>query len=328
MKKYNLAVMGATGLVGGTILNILEERNFPIENLYLFSSKKSAGQKIEFAGNTYEVEELTEAAFDKDIDIAMFAAGGATSTKYAPLAAQKGIKVVDNSSAFRMDEDVPLVVPEINGDKVLEGNGIVANPNCSTIQSVLPLKPLQDAFGIKRVIYSSYQSVSGSGMGGLKDLEEGNVEFYPYQIQYNLLPHIDDFLENGYTKEEMKMINETHKILDDYDIKVTATTVRVPVKYAHSVSINVEFEKPFEMEEVFEALKNYPGIVVEDDLENKVYPMPLNAEGKDEIFVGRIRRDFSVENGINFFSVADNIRKGAATNAVQIAEELVKKLDQ
>ncbi|NLD18507.1 MAG: aspartate-semialdehyde dehydrogenase, partial [Tissierellia bacterium] len=229
MKKYNVAVMGATGLVGGTILNILEERNFPIENLYLFSSKKSAGQKIEFAGNTYEVEELTEAAFDKDIDIAMFAAGGATSTKYAPLAAQKGIKVVDNSSAFRMDEDVPLVVPEINGDKVLEGNGIVANPNCSTIQSVLPLKPLQDAFGIKRVIYSSYQSVSGSGMGGLKDLEEGNVEFYPYQIQYNLLPHIDDFLENGYTKEEMKMINETHKILDDYDIKVTATTVRVPV---------------------------------------------------------------------------------------------------
>ena len=328
MKKYNLAVMGATGLVGGTILNILEERNFPIENLYLFSSKKSAGQKIEFAGNTYEVEELTEAAFDKDIDIAMFAAGGATSTKYAPLAAQKGIKVVDNSSAFRMDEDVPLVVPEINGDKVLEGNGIVANPNCSTIQSVLPLKPLQDAFGIKRVIYSSYQSVSGSGMGGLKDLEEGNVEFYPYQIQYNLLPHIDDFLENGYTKEEMKMINETHKILDDYDIKVTATTVRVPVKYAHSVSINVEFEKPFEMEEVFEALKNYPGIVVEDDLENKVYPMPLNAEGKDEVFLGRIRRDFSVENGINFFSVADNIRKGAATNAVQIAEELVKKLDQ
>lgn len=328
MKKYNVAVMGATGLVGGTILNILEERNFPIENLYLFSSKKSAGQKIEFAGNTYVVEELTEAAFDKDIDIAMFAAGGATSTKYAPLAAQKGIKVVDNSSAFRMGEDVPLVVPEINGDKVLEGNGIVANPNCSTIQSVLPLKPLQDAFGIKRVIYSSYQSVSGSGMGGLKDLEEGNVEFYPYQIQYNLLPHIDDFLENGYTKEEMKMINETHKILDDYDIKVTATTVRVPVKYAHSVSINVEFEKPFEMEEVFEALKNYPGIVVEDDLENKVYPMPLNAEGKDEVFVGRIRRDFSVENGINFFSVADNIRKGAATNAVQIAEELVKKLDQ
>ncbi|NLW42094.1 MAG: aspartate-semialdehyde dehydrogenase [Tissierellia bacterium] len=326
MKKYNVAVMGATGLVGGTILNVLEERNFPIENLYLFSSKKSAGQEVEFAGNTYVVEELTEAAFDKDIDIAMFAAGGATSTKYAPLAAQKGIKVVDNSSAFRMDEDVPLVVPEINGDKVLEGNGIVANPNCSTIQSVLPLKPLQDAFGIKRVIYSSYQSVSGSGMGGLKDLEEGNVEFYPYQIQYNLLPHIDDFLDNGYTKEEMKMINETHKILDNYDIKVTATTVRVPVKYAHSVSINVEFERAFEMEEVYEALKNYPGIVVEDDVENKVYPMPLNAEGKDEVFVGRIRRDFSVENGINFFSVADNIRKGAATNAVQIAEELAKKL--
>lgn len=328
MKKYNLAVMGATGLVGGTILKVLEERNFPIDNLYLFSSKKSAGTEVEYAGKTYVVEELTEAAFDKDIDIAMFAAGGATSLKYAPIAAAKGIKVVDNSSAFRMEEDVPLVVPEINGDLVLEGNGIVSNPNCSTIQSVLPLKPLYDAFGIKRVIYSSYQSVSGSGMGGLKDLEEGNVEFYPYQIQFNLLPHIDDFLENGYTKEEMKMIEETKKILNDYNIEVTATTVRVPVKFAHSVSINVEFEKSFEMEEVFEVLKNYPGIVVEDDVANKIYPMPINAEGKDEVFVGRIRRDFTVENGINFFSVADNIRKGAATNAVQIAEELAKQLDK
>lgn len=328
MKKYNVAVMGATGLVGGTILKLLEERNFPIENLYLFSSKKSAGVEIEFAGKEYVVEELTEDALDKDIDIALFAAGGATSKKFAPLAATKGIKVVDNSSAFRMEDDVPLVVPEINPDKVLEGNGIIANPNCSTIQSVLPLKPLEDAFGIKRVIYSSYQSVSGSGMGGLKDLEEGNVEFYPYQIQNNLLPHIDDFLENGYTKEEMKMIDETKKILGNYDIKVTATTVRVPVKFAHSVSINVELEKPFEMEEIFEALKNYPGIVVEDDVENKVYPMPINAEGKDEVFIGRIRRDFTVENGINFFSVADNIRKGAATNAVQIAELLAEKLDK
>lgn len=328
MKKYNVAVMGATGLVGGTILKLLEERNFPIENLYLFSSKKSAGVEIEFAGKEYVVEELTDDALDKDIDIALFAAGGATSKKFAPLAAAKGIKVVDNSSAFRMEDDVPLVVPEINPDKVLEGNGIIANPNCSTIQSVLPLKPLEDAFGIKRVVYSSYQSVSGSGMGGLKDLEEGNVEFYPYQIQNNLLPHIDDFLENGYTKEEMKMIDETKKILGNYDIKVTATTVRVPVKFAHSVSINVELEKPFEMEEIFEALKNYPGIVVEDDVENKVYPMPINAEGKDEVFIGRIRRDFTVENGINFFSVADNIRKGAATNAVQIAELLAEKLDK
>ncbi len=328
MKKYNVAVMGATGLVGGTILNLLEERNFPIENLYLFSSKKSAGQEIDFGGNSYKVEELTEESLNKDIDIALFAAGGATSKKFAPLAAARGIKVVDNSSAFRMEEDVPLVVPEINPDKVLEGNGIIANPNCSTIQSVLPLKPLEDAFGIKRVVYSSYQSVSGSGMGGLKDLEEGNVEFYPYQIQNNLLPHIDDFLENGYTKEEMKMIDETKKILGNYNIKVTATTVRVPVKFAHSVSINVELERPFEMEEIFEALKNYPGIVLEDDVENKVYPMPINAEGKDEVFVGRIRRDFTVENGINFFSVADNIRKGAATNAVQIAELLSEKLDK
>lgn len=328
MKKYNVAVMGATGLVGGKILNLLEERNFPIENLYLFSSKKSAGQEIDFGGKAYVVEELTEEALNKEIDIALFAAGGATSKKFGPIAAEKGIKVVDNSSAFRMEEDVPLVVPEINGDKVLEGKGIIANPNCSTIQSVLPLKPLEDAFGIKRVVYSSYQSVSGSGMGGLKDLEEGNVEFYPYQIQNNLLPHIDDFLENGYTKEEMKMIDETKKILGNEKIKVTATTVRVPVKFAHSVSINVELEKPFEMKEIFKALKNYPGIIVEDDVEKGVYPMPINAEGKDEVFVGRIRRDFTVENGINFFSVADNIRKGAATNAVQIAELLAEKLDK
>ena len=324
MKKYNLAVVGATGLVGSTILKVLAEREFPIENLYLFSSKKSAGEKVEYEGVEYVVEELTEESFDRPIDIAMFSAGGGVSTKYAPIAAAKGIKVVDNSSAFRMEKDVPLVVPEINGDDVHTGYGIIANPNCSTIQSVLTLKPLYDKYGIKRVVYSSYQSVSGSGVNGLKDLEEGNVEFYPYQIQYNAMPHIDDFLENGYTKEEMKMIDETKKILHDDNIKVTATTVRVPVKYAHSVSINVELEKPFVLDEIYELLADYPGITVEDDVSNKVYPMPIRAEGKDEVFVGRIRRDFTVENGLNMWVVADNIRKGAATNAVQIAEAIIK----
>ncbi len=326
MKKYNLAVVGATGLVGSTILKVLEERNFPIENIYFLSSKKSAGSKIVFKGDEYTVEELNENSFDKDIHIALFAAGGAVSEKYAPIAVEKGVKVVDNSSVFRMHDDVPLVIPEVNPEDIKWSKGLIANPNCSTIQSILPLKPLHDKFKIKRVIYSTYQSVSGSGLGGLKDLEEGNVAFYPHQIQYNALPHIDSFLENGYTKEEMKMINETNKILHDDSIKVTATTVRVPVKFAHSVSINLEFEKPFELEEVYKALKVFPGIVVQDDVKNNVYPMAIDAEGKDEVFVGRIRRDFSLENGVNLWVVADNIRKGAATNAVQIAEEVAKAL--
>ena len=225
-----------------------------------------------------------------------------------------------------MHKEVPLIVPEINPEDIEWSKGIVANPNCSTIQSVIPLKPLHDKFKIKRVIYSTYQSVSGSGLGGLKDLEEGKVAFYPHQIQYNALPHIDSFLDNGYTKEEIKMIEETKKILHDDSIKVTATTVRVPVKYAHSVSINIEFEKSFEMDEVFKALENFPGLVVEDDVKNNVYPMATNAEGKDEVFVGRIRRDFSVDNGINLWCVADNIRKGAATNAVQVAELVAKSV--
>lgn len=326
MKKYNLAVVGATGLVGSTILKVLEERNFPIENIYFLSSKKSAGSKIVFKGDEYTVEELNENSFDKNIHIALFAAGGAVSEKYAPIAVEKGVKVVDNSSVFRMHDDVPLVIPEVNPEDIKWSKGLIANPNCSTIQSIIPLKPLHDKFKIKRVIYSTYQSVSGSGLGGLKDLEEGNVEFYPHQIQYNALPHIDSFLENGYTKEEMKMINETNKILHDDSIKITATTVRVPVKFAHSVSINLEFEKPFELEEVYKALEEFPGIVVQDDVKHNLYPMAINAEGKDEVFVGRIRRDFSLENGVNLWVVADNIRKGAATNAVQIAEEVAKTL--
>ena len=326
MKKYNIAVVGATGLVGSTILKIMEERKFPVEKLYILSSKKSAGSKLCFMGKEYVVEELNENSFDKPIDIALFAAGGAVSEKYAPIAVEKGIKVVDNSSVFRMNKEVPLVIPEVNPEDIDWNRGIIANPNCSTIQSVLPLKPLHDNFKIKRIIYSTYQSVSGSGLRGLRDLEEGVVEFYPYQIQYNALPHIDSFLENGYTKEEMKMIDETKKILHDEDIRITATTVRVPVKYAHSVSINIEFEKEFKLDEVYKLLEKFPGVILKDDVSNNVYPMAIDVEGHDEVYVGRIRRDFSLENGLNLWVVADNIRKGAATNAIQIAELVASKL--
>ena len=325
MKKYNIAVVGASGLVGGTILNVLEERDFPIDNIYFLSSKKSAGSKINFKGQEYVLEELSQASFDKDIDFAFFAAGGAVSEKYAKIAVEKGIKVIDNSSVFRMEDDVPLIVPEVNPQEISKGDGIISNPNCSTIQSVVPLKPLHDKFKIKRIVFSTYQAVSGSGLGGIKDLEEGNVEFYPYQIQGNALPHIDVFLENGYTKEEMKMVDETKKIFNDDSIKITATTVRIPVKYSHSVSANLEFEKAFELEEVYKILEEFKGVVVKDDVKNNIYPMALDAAGSDKVYVGRIRRDYSLENGLNLWIVADNIRKGAATNAVQIAELLIKE---
>lgn len=323
MKKYNIAVVGATGLVGGTIVKILEERRFPVNNIYFYSSKKSAGNIIVFNREKYVVEELSEKSFDRNIDFAFFAAGGSVSKRYAKVAVEKGIKVIDNSSVFRMEKDVPLIVPEVNPEEVSSGNGIISNPNCSTIQSVLPLKPLHDKFRIKRIIYSTYQAVSGSGVGGLRDLEDGEVKFYPYQIQFNTLPHIDVFLDNGYTKEEMKMIEETKKILKDDTIKITATTVRVPVKNCHSVSINIEFEKPFELKNIYEALENFPGIKIKDNIENNIYPMPIEAEGTDDVYVGRIRRDFSLDNGLNLWVVADNIRKGAATNAVQIAELMI-----
>ena len=324
MKKYNLAVAGATGLVGSTIVKLLEERDFPVENIYFLASKKSAGTTVNFKGKDYVVEELNEKSFDKDIDIALFAAGGAISEKYGKLAASKGAIVIDNSSLFRMDKDVPLVVPEVNADSIKENHGIIANPNCTTIQAVVALKPLHDKFKIKRIIYSTYQAVSGSGLGGLKDLDEGNVECYAHQIQFNALPHVDSFLENGYTKEEMKMIEETRKILKDDDMKITATCVRVPVRYAHSLSINVEFEKPFDIKEIYEVLENAPGVVVKDNVAENIYPMAIEVEGKDSVYVGRIRKDFSLENGINIWVVADNIRKGAALNAVQIAEKLVE----
>ena len=325
-----LAVVGATGMVGRKFLEVLKERNFPIDKLYLFASSKSAGKTINFNGNEYVVEELREDSFDRGIDIALFSAGASTSLKFAPIAASKGCVVVDNSSAWRMDENVPLVVPEVNPEDVKWHKGIIANPNCSTIQAVVALKPLDDKFRIKRIIYSTYQAVSGAGMGGYEDLINGikgeAPKKFPHPIAYNLIPHIDVFLENGYTKEEMKMINETKKIMHRPDLKITATTVRVPVFYGHSESINVEFEKSFDIEEIKETLKNSKGIVLMDDVKNNVYPMPIQAEGKDEVFVGRIRRDESVENGINMWVVADNIRKGAATNAVQIAELLIKNI--
>ncbi len=328
MKKVNVAIVGATGMVGRTFLKVLQDRNFPIDNLYLFSSAKSAGSKIEFAGKEYIVEELNENSFDKDIQIALFSAGGSVSEKYAPIAVSKGVIVVDNSSAWRMDEKVPLVVPEVNPEAVKEHNGIIANPNCSTIQAMVPLKPLYDKYKIKRIVYSTYQAVSGSGVKGTKDLEDGIKgipnSFYPHPIAYNCLPHIDVFMENGYTKEEMKMINETMKILNDYNLKITATTVRVPVINGHSESINVEFENNFDMDELKNILSNFDGLKVMDDPSNNVYPTAFELSGRDEVFVGRIRKDFSVDSGINMWVVADNIRKGAATNAVQIAELLLK----
>lgn len=330
MKKANIGIVGATGMVGRTFLKVLEERNFPIDNLYLFSSKKSAGSKIMFKDKEYIVEELKEDSFTKDIDIALFSAGGEISKKFAPIAKENGVIVVDNSSAWRMNQEVPLVVPEVNPEDLKWHDGIISNPNCSTIQSVVPLKVLHDAFKIKRIIYSTYQAVSGSGVEGISDLENGinggENKKYPHQIAFNCIPHIDDFMDNLYTKEEMKMIEETKKILNDQNIRVTATTVRVPVKYGHSVSMNIEFERDFELSKIYELLENVDGLVIMDDIQNNIYPMPTYVQDKDEVYVGRIRRDFSVENGINMWVVADNIRKGAATNTVQIAELILNYL--
>lgn len=322
-----VAVVGATGMVGRTMLQVLDERNYPIDELYLFASAKSAGHTIKFRDKEYVVEELREDSFDRGIDIALFSAGGDTSLKFSPIAAAKGCVVIDNSSAWRMDSKVPLVVPEVNPEDVKWNKGIIANPNCSTIQAVVALKPLYDRYGIKRVVYSTYQAVSGAGLGGYNDLLNGSKGEAPkkfiYPIAFNVLPHIDSFLDNGYTKEEMKMVNETRKILHNDKLRVTATTVRVPVFHGHSESINVEFEKDFDIKDVFETLKSFSGIVVEDNPSENLYPMPINAAGKDEVFVGRIRRDESIDSGINMWVVADNIRKGAATNAVQIAELLI-----
>ncbi len=326
MKKYNVAVVGATGMVGNKFLEVLAEKQLPVENYYLFASAKSAGKIIDFMGKPHTVIELSEKNIeDKKIDIALFSAGGDTSKEFAPIFAKHGILVIDNSSAWRRDENVPLVVPECNWNAIANHKNIIATPNCSTIQAMVVLKPLHEAFKIKRVIYSTYQAVSGAGVKGFNDLKGGICgeapQKFPHPIFGNCIPHIDVFLDNGYTKEEDKMIFETKKILEDQSIKVTATCVRVPVYYGHSESINLEFEKPCTVEQVKEILSKAEGVVIQDDGANNVYPMPLTAENKNEVFVGRIRKDDTVENGINLWCVADNIRKGAATNAVQIAEK-------
>ena len=332
MKEYKFALVGATGVVGEMARKILEEKKLPISEYVFFASKKSAGKQIKFMNKEYVVKELTEKSFDEGFDFAIFSAGGEVAKKYAPIASNKGCIVIDNSSAFRMNNDVPLIVPEVNPEEIKNNKGIIANPNCSTIQAVVALKPLDDKYKIKRIIYSTYQAVSGAGMKGLLDLEAGienykkseyKLEKFPYPIFDNCLPHIDVFLENGYTKEEEKMINETKKILKRPDLKVTATTVRVPVTNSHSESINIEFENQFEIEDIIETLKNAKGIIVQNDYTKNEYPMAINASGHDEVYVGRIRRDYSIENGINIWVVADNIRKGAASNAIQILERLI-----
>ena len=326
MKKYNVAVVGATGLVGRTFLKVLAEYNFPINNLVLYASARSAGKVVEYCGKEYVIEELTEDSFD-NVEIALFSAGGGVSKKFAPIAAKKGAVVIDNSSAWRMDDDCALIVPEINlEDAYSKASNIIANPNCSTIQSVLPLKALQDKFGINKVVFTTYQSVSGSGQKGINDLEnclQGKKnEFYPYDIANTCIPEIDEFLDDGYTKEEMKMVNETRKILHDDKILVSATCIRVPIKACHGVMMQVELDKEFTLEEVKEALKQQPGVVLYDDVKNHIYPNSIVAKDQDQVYVGRIRKDLTCEKGILLYCVADNIRKGAASNAVQIAMAL------
>lgn len=324
MRKYNVAVVGATGMVGRKFLQVLEERQLPVDRYYLFASARSKGKVVQFMGKDHVIDELTADCFNgKDIDIALFSAGGSISKVYAPIAASKGITVIDNSSQWRMDPSVPLVVPEVNPEDMLNSKGIIANPNCSTIQAIVALKPLYDQYGIKRIVYSTYQAVSGAGVGGYNDLKNNTSEKFPYPITANVLPHIDVFLDNGYTKEEMKMVNETRKILHDDSIRITATAARVPVYYGHSESINVELAKPYELDDIFALYQNAPGVLLKDNPEKLEYPTPLECENHDEVYVGRIRRDDSVENGLNLWVVADNIRKGAATNAVQIAEKLL-----
>ena len=333
MKHYNIAILGATGAVGQTMLRVLEERNFPVNEIRLLASEKSAGKELEYMGLKYKVQAVSPEAFE-GIDIALFSAGGSRSKQWAPIAVEKGAVVIDNSSAFRMDDDVPLVVPEVNPEDVKWHKGIIANPNCSTIQMVVALYPIHREKKIKRVIVSTYQAVSGAGATAIKDLEEETRAYFegkyyypealPNHIAFNVIPHIDVFLDNDYTKEEMKMFNETRKIMHAPDIKVSATCARVPVFYGHSEAVTIETEQPITPDEAREILKNAPGVIVEDDPSNNIYPMPIEVAGRDEVFVGRIRKDLAFENGLSMWVVADNLRKGAATNAVQIAELLIE----
>lgn len=327
MKKYKLAIIGATGLVGRTALKVLEEKKLPNIEYTLFCSKKSAGTKLNFLGKDYITQELKDDSFDMNFDFAIFSAGAETSKHFAPIAASKGCIVIDNSSAFRMDDDIPLIVPEVNFEDILQHHNIIANPNCSTIQAVVVLKPLDDNFKIKRIVYSTYQAVSGAGKLGLQDLANANNQTpllkFSHPIYDNCLPQIDTFLINRYTKEEMKLVNETRKILGHPNLPITATAVRVPVSNCHGESINIEFEKPFTLEDVFSVLQNAPGIVVQDDIQNSIYPIASTSTNHDEVFVGRIRKDYSIKNGLNLWVVSDNLRKGAATNAIQIMEKLI-----
>ncbi len=323
-----LAVVGATGLVGSEILTVIKERNFVFDELLLVASERSAGKIISFNGKDHKVIGMQDAVHQKP-DIAIFSAGGGTSLEWAPRFAEVGTFVIDNSSAWRMSPEHKLVVPEINGSVITRSDKIIANPNCSTIQMVLALFGLHSRYRLSRIVVSTYQSVTGSGKKAVDQLmderegKEGPMA-YPYKIDLNVLPHIDVFLENGYTKEEMKMVNETKKIFGDDTIRVTSTTVRIPTIGGHSEAVNVEFHEEYELEEVRKILKNTPGVVVQDDPANNLYPMPIHAHGKDEVFVGRIRRDDTQPKSLNLWIVADNLRKGAATNAVQIAEYLVK----
>ncbi|MGB5321449.1 aspartate-semialdehyde dehydrogenase [Lutimonas sp.] len=324
-----IAVVGATGMVGNVMLEVLEERNFPVTELLVVASERSVGKTLTFKGKKHTVIGLQD-AIDQKPDIALFSAGGGTSLEWAPKFAAAGITVVDNSSAWRMDPSKKLVVPEINAGELTSNDKIIANPNCSTIQMVVALAPLHKKYGIKRLVISTYQSISGTGVKAVQQLEneyqgiKGEMA-YPYPIHRNALPHCDVFEENGYTKEEMKLVNETRKILNDDTIAVTATAVRIPVAGGHSESINIEFEKDFDVNEVRQLLHETDGVVVQDNLDTNTYPMPLYAHGKDDVFVGRIRRDESQPNSLNMWVVSDNLRKGAATNTIQIAEYLIRQ---
>ncbi len=336
-KKFVVGVVGATGAVGTRMVEVLAERNFPVEELYLFASARSKGKTVEFRGEKLVVNELREddfADYARKIDIFLFSAGASVSKKFAPIAAREGAVVIDNSSAWRMDPDVPLVVPEVNPHAAQKHQGIIANPNCSTIQMVVVLKPLHDYAKVKRVVVATYQAVSGTGLEAMAELREQSLsvlegrevekKVYPHQIAFNVLPHIDIFMDNLYTKEEMKMVNETRKIMEDESIRVSPTAVRVPVFIGHSEAVNIEFEKFIDVPTARKILSRAPGVVVVDNPEKNEYPLPVYAAGKDEVFVGRIRQDETVSSGLNLWIVADNLRKGAATNAVQIAELIVK----
>jgi len=335
LKQYNVAIAGVTGAVGRVFLEILKQRDFPVKNLLPLASKRSAGKKIDFKGEEIEIRELKKDSF-KNIDIALFSAGGSISKKFAPYAVESGAVVIDNSSAFRMDAGVPLVVPEVNPEQISQHRGIIANPNCSTIIMAVAVKPVYDISRIKRIVVSTYQAVSGAGAKAIAELEQQvralicekktsvSSEVFPVQIAFNVLPHIDVFLDNGYTKEEMKMVHETQKIFGDSSIKVTATTVRVPVFTSHSESINIETEKKIPLQRVREALSEGRGLTLKDDFKDAVYPTALDSSGKDNVFVGRVREDNSLANGINMWVVGDQLRKGAALNAIQIAEQLTE----